>query len=178
MKKTYLFTIVLFFASLYANAQYPLVHDFNSDFKNGLPSIFIFNENLDEIASYDSASIHSIYETKSGQIRMDVNKYSFPSIKSSTLTYLLQELTTSVSDVNETSIKQAYPNPAISIINLPYQIEPGETTEMKIYDMNGKLMKTISIGSHFNQIKLSTSGYKPGMYIYRYNDKSGKFLVK
>lgn len=144
----------------------------------GISSVFIFNENLLEIAVFDSAHIQDIYQARNGEIRMELLKYDWPNIVSNTQTYLLQESPNAVNQQTSPKKSQpAYPNPSISAINLPYTLMPGETAEMKIYDMKGNLLKTLIIGSHFNKVKLNTSSFKPGMYIYRYNKKSGKFIV-
>lgn len=140
--------------------------------------VFIYNEDLDEIATFDSAHIHDIYQAKNGQIRMDITKYDSPYTISSTQTYLLQESTTNIIEKpHAESMRPAYPNPSRNLIHLPYSLEPGQVSEMKIFDMKGELVRTIKIGSHFNQVTINTSTYKPGMYIYRYENTTGKFMV-
>lgn len=252
MKKTYLFLFVLIFISLIVNAQYTLLHEFqtsdfvstfdtksqtmyyvveyseetihfyNEDFSfyksatipelsgyetymnssfehvstnifnddeliefsckyikegSGVPAEVIYNENLLQVAFFDSAHIQSVYQTVSGQIRMDVRKYEYPMTVYQTQTFLLQELSTSVGYNDQDQPKPVFPNPARIKVNLPYMLETGQIADMKIYDTNGQLIKTIKIGAHFNQVALDISGFKPGLYIYRYNNKSGKFLV-
>lgn len=72
----------------------------------------------------------------------------------------------------------AYPNPATSFINLPYELNEGETSTMNIYDINGRLIEQKPIGYHFNKVVLETSDYKAGTYIYEYNGKSNRFIVQ
>lgn len=143
-----------------------------------MSSVFIFNENGYQIAVYDSAQIREIYMAKNGQIRMDLQKYEWPSVVSNTQTYLLQESPNSINPAHQKEyIQPAYPNPSNTSINLPYSLEAGQIAEMEIYDMQGNLIDTFKIGSHFDQIMLNTSTYQPGMYIYRYNKKSEQFIV-
>jgi hypothetical protein len=146
--------------------------------ESSIYKVFIFNEDLDEIAAFDSARIHDIYQAKNGQIRMDITKYGSPYTITSTQTYLLQDAPTYVHEYTPAeSILPAYPNPSRDLIHLPYSLEPGQVSEMKIFDMKGELIRTIKIGSHFNRITIDTSTFKPGMYLYRYENKTGKFMV-
>lgn len=75
-------------------------------------------------------------------------------------------------------LEQPYPNPAAQTINLPYQLNPGERADMQIYDVNGKLVATKRIDAAFDKIVLNVSGYEKGMYVYKYNGKSAKFVVE
>ena len=95
--------------------------------------------------------------------------------------YLYYSVKPSTTNVKETNIKRnslPYPNPSKQIINLPYKLNIGEQATMTIYDMNGKQIATKQINSTFDKILLDVSGYVKGMYVYEYNGKSGKFLVK
>jgi len=71
-----------------------------------------------------------------------------------------------------------YPNPANSIITLPYQLKQGEISTMRIYNMNGQLIETKQIDSAFDKILLNVSNYKRGMYLYEVNGESKRFIVK
>lgn len=72
----------------------------------------------------------------------------------------------------------AYPNPARSIITLPYELAEGETTIMSIYNLNGQLIERFEIGPHFNQVHLNVNSYSPGVYLYEYKGRSNKFIVQ
>jgi len=143
----------------------------------GLPRHVIYNENLDMIIYFDSANIRPVYQTINGEIRMDVQKYALPNTVVRTQTYLLQEVPTSVGSLNRVPGKPAYPNPAREEIYIPYDLEPGETAVMKIFNLGGQLIRTLKIGGHFNNIKVNTSGLRQGTYIYRYKNNSGKFVI-
>ena len=61
---------------------------------------------------------------------------------------------------------------------LPYVLEDGETATMSIYDLNSRLIERFEIDSHSNQIQVNVSEYSPGMYLYEYKGKGGKFIVR
>lgn len=70
-----------------------------------------------------------------------------------------------------------YPNPASSVITLPYKLEQGEISVMNIYNMSGQLIDTKLIDAVFDKILLNVSGYTKGMYIYEVNGVSNRFVV-
>lgn len=71
-----------------------------------------------------------------------------------------------------------YPNPANTVITLPYQLEQGETSVMRIYNINGQLIELKQIDSTFNKILLNVSDYTKGIYFYEVNGVSNKFIVE
>jgi hypothetical protein len=77
-----------------------------------------------------------------------------------------------------TTFSPPYPNPSYSYINLPYKLEEGQTSVMRIFNMNGQLIEAKNIDATFNVIKLNVESYKSGVYIYEYNGVSNKFIVK
>jgi hypothetical protein len=143
----------------------------------GMSRHVIYNEDLDIIVYYDSANIRPFYQTLNGEIRLDVQKYAFPNTIVSTQTYLLQEAPTSVGSLDSDQGKPAFPNPAGEEIYIPYDLEPGETAVMKIFNLGGQHIRTLNIGGHFKHIKVNTSGLSQGTYIYRYKNNSGKFVI-
>lgn len=72
----------------------------------------------------------------------------------------------------------AYPNPSITIINLPYKLEKGRTATFRIFNNNGQLIEQKQIDSEFDCILLNVESYKPGVYFYEYNGYSNKFVVQ
>ena len=71
-----------------------------------------------------------------------------------------------------------YPNPSRNTISLPYMLQPGETSQLRVFNMNGQLLETFNIGSDFDKILLDVSNYPKGTYIYKYNGVSKKFVVQ
>lgn len=70
-----------------------------------------------------------------------------------------------------------YPNPANSTITLPYKLNQGETSVMRIYNLNGQLIENKQIDFIFDEILLNVSNYTKGVYFYEVNGKSNKFIV-
>jgi hypothetical protein len=75
------------------------------------------------------------------------------------------------------SLQPPYPNPSNTTITLPYKLQSGETSVMRILNINGQVMETKRIGSDFEQIQLNVSNYRKGMYIYEVNGVSNRFVV-
>jgi hypothetical protein len=82
-----------------------------------------------------------------------------------------------VSNPKSSEFQPPYPNPANNIINLPYQLTQGETSVMRIFNLNGQLIETKQIDSAFDKILLNVSGYTKGMYLYEVNGVSNRFIV-
>jgi hypothetical protein len=70
----------------------------------------------------------------------------------------------------------SYPNPAKDFININYHID--EAVDLSIYSVSGQKMQSIKLDPLEDNLQLNLSVYKPGLYIYIYNNKSGKFIVK
>jgi hypothetical protein len=64
---------------------------------------------------------------------------------------------------------QVYPNPSNGAYNFIYQLDQSQTVSIKIYDVNGKLVKQTSlIGNGFvqkTQIDLRSAKFAPGVYL-------------
>jgi phosphomevalonate kinase len=64
---------------------------------------------------------------------------------------------------------QVYPNPSAGVYNFVYQVNPGETMKIKVYDVNGKLVKQMNpSGNGFVQkmvIDIKSSDYPSGIYL-------------
>ena len=70
-----------------------------------------------------------------------------------------------------------YPNPARHSVTLEYDIQ-GQMQQMQITDMQGRVVENYLLDPGRTQIKINTSDYKKGTYIYRYGNTSGKFIVQ
>lgn len=71
-----------------------------------------------------------------------------------------------------------YPNPSRNTIALPYTLQPGETSQLRVYNMGGQLVETFNVGSDFDRVLLNVSNYSKGTYVYTYNGVSKKFVVQ
>lgn len=122
------------------------------------------------------------FHIANGQLRASVVKSSYDEGNNS-MNYFTEIYSCggNYNRVTESKIEKAtdaYPNPATSFINLPYELNEGETSTMNIYDINGRLIEQRPIGYHFGNIELNVSCYKAGTYIYEYNGKSNRFIVQ
>jgi hypothetical protein len=65
-----------------------------------------------------------------------------------------------VSELNLSNVKSAYPNPAKTIIVLPYVLEKEQTSMIKIYKLNGQLVEQKQIDSDFDKLFLNVEFYQ------------------
>ncbi|MBP3254499.1 MAG: T9SS type A sorting domain-containing protein [Bacteroidales bacterium] len=83
----------------------------------------------------------------------------------------------SVSSVAYNNNSKVYPNPARHSVTLEYDIQ-GQMQNMQITDMQGRVVENYLLDPSRKQIRINTSDYKKGTYIYRYGNTSGKFIVQ
>lgn len=78
---------------------------------------------------------------------------------------------------NETSPERSpapYPNPASSVITVPYRFPPGEHTGFLVfYDLSGREIKRFSVTDAFQDIQLSVADLAAGTYLYQIETRSG-----
>lgn len=73
---------------------------------------------------------------------------------------------------------QVYPNPVSNNVTIEYSLPANEKQgEILIYDLNGKMMESISVGQHFTTVQLNVSSYSRGVYIASLNGKNLKKIV-
>ena len=82
-----------------------------------------------------------------------------------------------VNEITANTIEPAYPNPTYNTITIPYSMNGNQASEMHIYDIQGRLVKTIQVGPHFNEVNVDVSSFPSGTYIYECNGVSNKFVV-
>ena len=78
----------------------------------------------------------------------------------------------------QSEVGSVYPNPAVNYIRIPYQLNGKSTSEINIYDASGRHVKTIQVGSDFNEVKLDISGFTKGVYLYECEGKTDRFIVQ
>ncbi|MBI9032852.1 MAG: T9SS type A sorting domain-containing protein [Bacteroidales bacterium] len=84
-------------------------------------------------------------------------------------------------DVNESNnmdLGKPYPNPSSKVINIPISNETGSSTNLKIYNINGQLIEQKQIAPEFDCFRLNVDSYQRGVYLYKYNGISNKFIVE
>ena len=88
------------------------------------------------------------------------------------------KISNAVPQVGNNIFQSPYPNPANSTITLPYQLNQGETSTMRIYNLNGQLIESKQIDATFDKILLNVSNYRKGLYLYEVNGVSKRFVVR
>ena len=86
----------------------------------------------------------------------------------------------SIPEVSQETITlgNTYPNPTTNTVTLPYHSSSNNTSEIHIYNTSGKLVQTVSVGPHFNEVLIDVSSFPSGLYIYECEGKTSKFVVK
>ncbi|MBR1550438.1 MAG: thiol protease/hemagglutinin PrtT [Bacteroidales bacterium] len=81
-----------------------------------------------------------------------------------------------IDQVDGSELGDAYPNPAIHAVTLPYNTP--NATNMVIYNIEGKVVATYPVHAGTGELTVNVEGMPTGMYIYRMNSVSGRFMVK
>ncbi|WP_428233010.1 T9SS type A sorting domain-containing protein [Flavobacterium sp.] len=86
--------------------------------------------------------------------------------------------TLSVNQTNKLSkASVAYPNPVKDILSITNPSDKTENSSLKVYAVSGKLVLQKNISNDAQDfIKLDVSGLQPGVYIYKINEVSNKFI--
>jgi len=148
---------------------------------NSYHSLRLYDEDGKMVKDFGYAYIFSqnFHQVSNNKCRLSITRYKIPApITYETEIYSLPGVFTGVKNIqqNNTSLLP-YPNPANTIITLPYQLKQGETSAMRIYSINGQLIETKQIDFVFDKVLLNVSSYTKGMYLYEVNGISNRFIV-
>lgn len=77
---------------------------------------------------------------------------------------------------NATVLGTAYPNPATMSVTLPYTTET--VSDLQVFGIDGKLVATRRVQPGCGEVTLRVDALPKGIYIYRMNGQSGKFIVR
>ncbi len=161
---------------------------FNSD--NFIEILYSANNNI-KIINEQSIVIQTIPNKKYARVfKSDVNSYKL-SVSSSGIvspgggTYQLDFDIYSLSGTLSTSQQEqylknsfvGYPNPTENNITITNKLEIGENGILEIFDINGKkIMEKNVIGG--NEIYLNVTQFNNGVYIYKLNGETNRFIKK
>lgn len=81
-----------------------------------------------------------------------------------------------ICEVDNTILGTAYPNPAALSVQLPYVTETA--ADMQVYGIDGKLIATRRVQPGCGEVSLRVDALPKGVYVYRLNGQSGKFIVR
>lgn len=75
-----------------------------------------------------------------------------------------------------TRLGAPYPNPAMQTITLPYSTETA--SDLVVYNIEGRPIATYHVQPGNGEVKVNAEALPAGVYIYRMNSQSRKFIVK
>lgn len=81
-----------------------------------------------------------------------------------------------INGVESTVLGNPYPNPATQTVTLPFNTN--RVSDLLIYSIDGKLVNSCRVNAGNGEVVVEVSGLPAGIYIYRLNDQSGKFMVR
>ncbi len=138
----------------------------------------LFNENGNELKHFGNSYYSYIHQTLNKKLRFLVVRYTNYPYNYVTDIYSLPGIPNNQAENISSDNLFAYPNPTKDNIFIKYKIDKSEITDLNIFNSNGVLIESKKIGGDFQQIKINLNRYKPGVYIYRYNNINGKFIVE
>lgn len=148
----------------------------------------IVNENGTSLYSMPGAGYSNIYPAETGsKLLMWIYDFSVFPETVNTMVYSipgkLNTVMTKSPDELKSSLRSAYPNPATSEVTIPYNLPSNvKEAELKLYTMNGILLKSFTVDHTFNSILVKTGELAAGIYVYRiesntYKSESFKLIV-
>lgn len=97
--------------------------------------------------------------------------------------YPIVDIATGIDNIskNDLSLFKAFPNPANTEVTVSYSLSKASSVNIEIYDINGKLVKTISernaeAGQH--NTKIDVSALEAGVYMYGVKTDGAKLFSK
>src|SRR5574344_83198 len=79
---------------------------------------------------------------------------------------------------SNTKVYPAYPNPTHTWLTIPYTFGSAEATELQVYSVDGRLMESRTIYASDNRTTINVANYPQGLYIYRIDGVTRKFIVQ
>ena len=137
-------------------------------------SMKLYNENGDMLYDFGEAAGGWFYQVDD-ELRFQFSDYETDGTKIYTLPGTLNGLNNTNITNNEL---HAYPNPSVNYVNLPYDIAQNQIVDLQIINSNGQIIEQKKIAGDFNEIRLNVMNYKPGIYFYKYNSVTKKFIVR
>jgi hypothetical protein len=153
----------------------------SSTVDNSYSKMWLINEDGTKLNDFgNAASFSANYDVYNGEKHLIIKKTLINPTSYTTVIYSCSGSgSVSIAQPNNTELGAAFPNPTSSMVTLPYHLSSSNNTaKMHIYDMSGKLVKTISVGPHFSEVMVDVSSFPSGMYIYECEGKTSKFVVK
>ena len=147
---------------------------------NSYQKMWLINEDGTKLNDFGNGYLFSAsFASYNGETHLSILKTTInPTAYSTTIYRCSGSGVINIALPDENVIGLAYPNPAINVITLPYQLKDKLTSHIHIYNESGKLITTIPIGTHFNEIKVDVSSYSSGIYFYECEGITNSFIVQ
>lgn len=163
-------------------------YNYNTTLKYYTYDTRVVNENGTVLLSMPNAGYSYIYPAETGsKLLIWIYDFSVFPETVNTMVYSipgkLNTLMTKSPDELKSSLRSAYPNPATSEVAIPYTLPSNvKQADLKLYSMNGKLLKSFTVDHTFNSILVKTGELPAGIYVYRiesntYKSESFKLIV-
>lgn len=81
-----------------------------------------------------------------------------------------------IKDVENSLLGSAYPNPATLSVKVPYNVQ--SAADMNVYSIDGKLVSSQRVQPGCGEVEVRVANFPAGVYIYRLNGQSGRFVVR
>lgn len=141
-------------------------------------NLMLINENNNLIQTIQDREFARIIKTANNNYKLLVSTNS----PDNTLLYDVYSLSGTLSlsqqDVYLKDSFVGYPNPAESSINITNKLSNGENGILEIFDTNGKKVMVKNITGGSNEINLDVTELSNGVYIYKLNGQTNKFIKK
>ena len=164
-----------------SNIEYALMYHDNSNFPLSINYVKIYRTNGAQIFNADSskavncvgcASLYNNFIVNTPNGTKMILRHENGSVKVFGLCGILPTLITKLN--TEELLSNPFPNPTNNLITIPYSLPNNEKSgTIKIYDINGKEIKSFIVDSNFTNITLTTSELVSGTYYYNLTTSKG-----
>jgi len=155
-------------------------YNYNTTLKYYTYDTRIVNEYGTILLSMPYAGYSYIYPAETGsKLFMWIYDFSVFPEKVNTMVYSipgkLNSIVTGSSSELKSSLRSAYPNPATNEVTIPYYLPSNvKQAELKLYSMNGMLVKSFTVDHTFNTVQVKTGDLPAGLYVYRIESNTFK----
>jgi Secretion system C-terminal sorting domain len=73
---------------------------------------------------------------------------------------------------------KSYPNPTENVINISNNLSNGENSTLEIFNINGQKVMQETVSGNQGEINLDVTDLNEGVYIYKLNGQSNRFVKK
>jgi hypothetical protein len=159
--------------------EYSFVHCWISstlqeDLANNIPS---FDNQINFGANCVVDSLYGLYVTDSSWIIINYTSLNYTTSQIRCIDTIMLQVgnNTTVEEINFSKILKVYPNPAkeqLTVVGL----DELNINKIEIFDISGKLMKTVGVYETSEELKINISDLNEGIYFIKLGEYVGKFV--